>query len=593
MELVSELQQLLHAGLVSILGSEVDAAGVVVQPTRNEFEGDYTLVVFPWAKQARKSPEALAAELGEWAQQHSEWIAGYNVVRGFLNLALTDACWAEAIRAADATDGFGLPTPGSSGTTVMVEYSSPNTNKPLHLGHIRNILLGHSVSQLLKAAGHTVVQANLVNDRGVHICKSMLAWQRFGEGETPQTSGLKGDHLIGKYYVRFDQEYRREVAELMASRGISEEEAKAQAPILLAAHEMLRAWEAHDPEVVALWERMNGWVYEGFDATYARLGVAFDKVYYESQTYLLGKKIVMDGLSRGILFQKDDGSIWCDLTADGLDQKLLLRSDGTSVYMTQDLGTAVQRAEAYHLDSMVYVVGNEQDYHFQVLRLILKKLGYTWAERLHHLSYGMVFLPSGKMKSREGTVVDADDLIDSLDSIARQTAESLGKQQAISPDEADEVYHQVGLGALKYFMLKVDPTKNMTFNPEESIEFNGNTGPFIQYTHARACSVLRQVEDPGAAKGPVALSRHERTVARRVCDYTAVVLAAAEQFSPALVANYAYELAREFNQFYHECPIARESDVQLRGLRIALTRCTAAVLKSALGLLGIWAPERM
>lgn len=593
MELVSELQQLLHAGLVSILGSEVDAAGVVVQPTRSEFEGDYTLVVFPWAKQARKSPEALAAELGEWAQQHSEWIAGYNVVRGFLNLALTDACWAEAIRAADATDGFGLPTPGSSGKTVMVEYSSPNTNKPLHLGHIRNILLGHSVSQLLKAAGHTVVQANLVNDRGVHICKSMLAWQRFGEGETPQTSGLKGDHLIGKYYVRFDQEYRREVAELMASRGISEEEAKAQAPILLAAHEMLRAWEAHDPEVVALWERMNGWVYEGFDATYARLGVAFDKVYYESQTYLLGKKIVMDGLARGILFQKDDGSIWCDLTADGLDQKLLLRSDGTSVYMTQDLGTAVQRAEAYHLDSMVYVVGNEQDYHFQVLRLILKKLGYTWAERLHHLSYGMVFLPSGKMKSREGTVVDADDLIDSLDSIARQTAESLGKQQAISPDEADEVYHQVGLGALKYFMLKVDPTKNMTFNPEESIEFNGNTGPFIQYTHARACSVLRQVEEPGAAMGPVALSRHERTVARRVCDYTAVVLAAAEQFSPALVANYAYELAREFNQFYHECPIARESDVQLRGLRIALTRCTAAVLKSALGLLGIWAPERM
>lgn len=596
MDVVQLLQADLHDALAGVLGVMPEPTDVAVTPTKAEFVGDYTLVVFPWVKRAQRSPEQLAIAVGDYLLEHSAVVEDFNVVKGFLNITIRPGVWVQALREIPLDGTYGFAKPNSSGQSIMVEYSSPNTNKPLHLGHIRNILLGHSVSQILAAIGHRVIRANLVNDRGIHICKSMVAWLRYGHGETPQSSHMKGDHLIGKYYVRYDQEYRREVQELIDSTGCTEEEAKSKASILQEAQEMLRRWEAQDPDILSLWRKMNGWVYEGFDTTYSQLGVGFDRVYYESETYLAGRTIVLQGLERGIFTRREDGSVWIDLRSDGLDQKLLLRSDGTTVYMTQDLGTATQRFHEYALTSMVYVVGNEQDYHFQVLRLILKHLGYDWADRLYHLSYGMVNLPEGKMKSREGTVVDADDLIAQMDETARATAAELGKAVDLPEADRDAIHHAVGLGALKYFILKVDPTKTMVFDPKESIDFNGNTGPFIQYTHARGCSVLRKLEDgvgetmPQEVRG---LSALERNLIRGLAQWPQVLRQAAEQLSPALVANYAYELARYFNQFYHDCPIAKEPDQQLRAVRIASTRATVAVLKAALKLLGIHAPELM
>ncbi|MBR3912320.1 MAG: arginine--tRNA ligase, partial [Alistipes sp.] len=487
------ISQIVTSAITALYG-EVNPAQVQIQKTRKEFEGDYTLVTFPLLKMSRKSPEATATEIGEYVVANNEQISAFNVIKGFLNLSIAPTFWAERFAEAAADENFGMAA--SSGRTVMIEYSSPNTNKPLHLGHIRNNLLGYSVAQILKANGHNVIKVNLVNDRGIHICKSMLAWKLYGGGETPASSGMKGDHLVGKYYVEFDKHYKAQIKELVAE-GMSEDEAKKKAPIMLEAQEMLRKWEAKDPEVYELWQTMNGWVYDGFDVTYKALGVDFDKVYYESQTYLLGKSLVQDGLDKGVFFRKEDNSVWIDLEADGLDQKLLLRGDGTSVYMTQDLGTALSRFEENKLDDMIYVVGNEQNYHFQVLKLVLKKLGYEWSDNIYHLSYGMVELPEGKMKSREGTVVDADDLIADMVETAREMSNELGKLDGCSQEEADAICSMVGLGALKYFILKVDPKKTMLFDPRESIDFNGNTGPFVQYTHARICSILRKADEAG------------------------------------------------------------------------------------------------
>lgn len=594
---VGRLERELRSALSAVLGREVGVSEVSVQFTRPEFSGEYTLVVFPWVKEFRSKPEELGRAIREWLLEHCPLVQSCEVVGGFVNLTLRDVFWSSALSTIALSPRWGFAEPESSGRTVMVEFSSPNTNKPLHLGHIRNILLGDSVSELLKATGDRVIRANLVNDRGIHICKSMVAWLRYGKGETPESSGMKGDHLVGKYYVAFDRAYRDEVSQLTCEQGLPEDEAKQLAPILLEAQEMLRQWELLDSAVYALWARMNSWVYDGFDATYQTMGITFDKMYYESQTYLLGKKIVDDGLKRGVLYSREDNSVWADLTADGLDEKLLLRSDGTSVYMTQDLGTAVERFDSYALDSMVYVVGNEQEYHFQVLSLLLKKLGYAWAERIFHLSYGMVFLPEGKMKSREGTVVDADDLLASLFKIAEEMAQEVGKLDGLSADELSRRHRAVGLAALKYFILKVDPTKNMTFDPQESIDFNGNTGPFVQYTHARACSILRKLNAELLEAKPllpeVVFSGYERVLGRRLLQYPSVVQQAADSLSPALVANYVYELAREYNQFYHECPIAQESDTALQTMRIELTKRCILVLRSALGLLGIEAPEQM
>ncbi len=570
---------------------------VQVSKTRKEFEGDYTLVTFPLLKISRKAPEATANEIGIWLRENcAETIGEFNVIKGFLNLSLTPAYWIGVLGELRGERNYGFVC--DSGRTVMVEYSSPNTNKPLHLGHIRNNLLGYSVSKILEANGCNVLKANLVNDRGIHICKSMLAWLKFGKGETPESSGLKGDHLVGNYYVAFDKAYKAEIKELI-SKGMSEEEAKREAPIMREAQEMLRRWEAKDPEVYGLWERMNGWVYKGFDETYRALGVSFDKVYYESNTYLLGKELVQRGLENGVFFRKEDGSVWADLTGDGLDQKLLLRGDGTSVYMTQDLGTAVQRHGEYGLDEMVYVVGNEQNYHFQVLKLILKKLGYDWADRIFHLSYGMVELPEGKMKSREGTVVDADDLIAEMVATARAVAVEAGKLDGLSDEEIAEISRMVGLGALKYFILKVDPKKTMLFDPKESIDFNGNTGPFIQYTYARIRSLQRRAEAAGAAaaaefeEGRVPEPKEVELI-KLLAEFGGVVREAGEAFSPAIVAGYAYELAKEFNQYYHDYPILK-SDVSPadRAFRLALAAEVARVLARAMGLLGIEMPERM
>ncbi|WP_299457760.1 arginine--tRNA ligase [uncultured Rikenella sp.] len=570
---------------------------VQVSKTRKEFEGDYTLVTFPLLKVSRKAPEATANEIGLWLRENcAETIGEFNVIKGFLNLSLTPAYWIGVLGELRGERNYGFVC--DSGRTVMVEYSSPNTNKPLHLGHIRNNLLGYSVSKILEANGCNVLKANLVNDRGIHICKSMLAWLKFGKGETPESSGLKGDHLVGNYYVAFDKAYKAEIKELI-SKGMSEEEAKREAPIMREAQEMLRRWEAKDPEVYGLWERMNGWVYKGFDETYRALGVSFDKVYYESNTYLLGKELVQRGLENGVFFRKEDGSVWADLTGDGLDQKLLLRGDGTSVYMTQDLGTAVQRHGEYGLDEMVYVVGNEQNYHFQVLKLILKKLGYDWADRIFHLSYGMVELPEGKMKSREGTVVDADDLIAEMVATARAVAVEAGKLDGLSDEEIVEISRMVGLGALKYFILKVDPKKTMLFDPKESIDFNGNTGPFIQYTYARIRSLQRRAEAAGAAaaaefeEGRVPEPKEVELI-KLLAEFGGVVREAGEAFSPAIVAGYAYELAKEFNQYYHDYPILK-ADVapEDRAFRLALAAEVARVLARAMGLLGIEMPERM
>lgn len=577
---------------VESLYGALDGEQLQIQKTRKEFEGDYTLVVFPLLRRSRKSPEATAAEVGEYLVANCSEISGFNVVKGFLNLSLGVGFWAQRFAEIYGDDNFG--TAPATGRTIMIEYSSPNTNKPLHLGHIRNNLLGYSVAQILKANGHNVIKVNLVNDRGIHICKSMLAWKLYGNGETPTSSGMKGDHLVGKYYVEFDKHYKEQIKELVA-QGKSEDEAKKTAPVMLAAQEMLRKWEAKDPEVYALWETMNGWVYDGFDVTYKALGVDFDKVYYESQTYLLGKSLVEEGLAKGIFFRKEDNSVWIDLTADGLDQKLLLRGDGTSVYMTQDLGTAFRRFEDNKLDDMIYVVGNEQNYHFQVLKLILKKLGYDWSDNIYHLSYGMVELPEGKMKSREGTVVDADDLIADMVSTAREMSKELGKLDGCSDEEADAVSTMVGLGALKYFILKVDPKKTMLFDPRESIDFNGNTGPFIQYTHARICSILRKAKEAGIDRSlqcgdilPV-----ETELIKTLCDYPNVVAAAGESFAPSFIANYAYELAKKFNGYYHDYSILREENTAICAMRLRLAESVAGVLKSAMKLLGIDVPDRM
>ena len=567
---------------------------IQIQKTRKEFEGDYTVVVFPLLKASRKSPEATATELGEKIVASTPEIKSFNVIKGFLNLAIDSSFWAARFQEIVETENYGMAAP--SGRTIMIEYSSPNTNKPLHLGHVRNNLLGYSVATILKANGHNVIKVNLVNDRGIHICKSMLAWQLYGGGETPASSGMKGDHLVGKYYVEFDKHYKAQVKELMAEKGLSEDEAKKQAPIMLQAQEMLRKWEAQDPEVYALWETMNGWVYEGFDVTYKAMGVDFDKVYYESQTYLLGKSLVEDGLKKGVFFRKEDNSVWIDLEADGLDQKLLLRGDGTSVYMTQDLGTALSRFEENSLDDMIYVVGNEQNYHFQVLKLVLKKLGYEWSDNIFHLSYGMVELPEGKMKSREGTVVDADDLIADMIGTAREMSDELGKLDGCSEEEAAAICEMVGLGALKYFILKVDPKKTMLFDPRESIDFNGNTGPFIQYTHARIRSILRKAEEAGIDASTYVnaeLLPEEVELVKALAEYPAVVRTAGEQFAPSVIAAYAYDLAKQFNGYYHDHSILKEENEAVRSLRLKLAAEVARVIRSAMSLLGINVPERM
>ena len=579
--------------LKELYGIEQQPADVVLQETRRDFKGDSTLVVFPYVKQARKSPEAVAAEIGEAVKKALPEVSGYNVIKGFLNFEIADSYWLRFLAETAGKPLYGIAKSDANTAPVVVEYSSPNTNKPLHLGHIRNNLLGWSVSQLLAAAGANVKKVNLVNDRGIHICKSMLAWLRYGNGETPESSGMKGDHLVGKYYVEFDKHYKDEVKQLMES-GVEEEQAKREAPLMVEAQQMLKRWEEGDAEARALWEKMNGWVYAGFDETYNRLGVGFDKVYYESQTYLLGKELVQKGLDMGVLFRKEDGSVWCDLTGDGLDQKLLLRKDGTSVYMTQDLGTALLRHNDFGAERLIYVVGNEQDYHFKVLKLILGKLGFSWADKVYHLSYGMVELPNGKMKSREGTVVDADDLIDEMEKTAEEMSREHGKNDDLSDEERKHLYHILALGALKYFILKVDPTKNMLFNPAESIDFNGNTGPFIQYTHARIRSIVRKAGDLGEVSyEQVELNEKERGVLKVLHLLPDTIIAAANAYSPAMIANYAYDLAKSFNSFYQDTPILREENAQIKAMRVSLCAAVAEALKNTMNILGIEVPERM
>ena len=578
-----------------LYGVDTPAEQIVPQATRKEFEGNLTVVVFPWVKAARKAPDAVAAEIGDWLVDNEPAVDRYNAVKGFLNIVIEPTYWCSVLEHIAADDAYGFTAATDNSPLVMVEYSSPNTNKPLHLGHVRNNLLGYSLSQILKACGNRVVKTNIVNDRGIHICKSMLAWQKWGEGATPESTGKKGDHLIGDFYVLFDKHYREEVRQLMA-QGLSEDDAKAQSALMAEAREMLRRWEQKDPEVRALWKRMNEWVYAGFDVTYKRLGVDFDKIYYESETYLEGKEKVMEGLEKGIMYRKEDGSVWADLTDAGLDNKLLLRSDGTSVYMTQDIGTAKLRFRDYPIDKMIYVVGNEQNYHFQVLSLLLDRLGFRWGKDLVHFSYGIVELPEGKMKSREGTVVDADDLMEEMVANARQVATELGKTDGMSAAEIDNIAETVGMGALKYFLLKVDPRKNMMFNPKESIDFNGNTGPFIQYTYARIRSVLRKAQEQGfAASAYAAVVPNDKEIAliQTLADFPATVQEAGRTYSPALIANYTYELVKQYNQFYHDYSILREEDVAVRSLRLALCATVARTVRLAMGLLGISVPERM
>ncbi|MGM9851546.1 MAG: arginine--tRNA ligase [Muribaculaceae bacterium] len=574
---------------------EVSPESIVPQATRKEFEGNMTIVVFPWVKAARKAPEAVANEIGQWLVDNEPIVEKYNTVKGFLNLVIRSTYWNGVLQTIASTHAYGVKAADEHSPLVMVEYSSPNTNKPLHLGHVRNNLLGYSLSKILAACGNKVIKTNIVNDRGIHICKSMLAWEKWANGATPESTGIKGDHLIGDCYVAFDKHYKAEVKELM-SQGMTQEEAEAASPLMQEARKMLRKWEQKDPHVRSLWQMMNEWVYAGFDETYKRLGVSFDKIYYESDTYLEGKAKVLEGLDKGIMYRKDDGSVWADLSSDGLDQKLLLRSDGTSVYMTQDIGTAKLRYQDYPIDKMIYVVGNEQNYHFQVLSLLLDKLGFKWGKDLVHFSYGMVELPEGKMKSREGTVVDADDLMEEMVNTARQVSQELGKLDGLTPAEIEDIAETVGLGALKYFLLKVDPRKNMVFNPKESIDFNGNTGPFIQYTYARICSVLRRAAE--AAKEAIDYSavepgEREVTVIQRLADFPAVVAEAGRTYSPALIANYTYELVKEYNQFYHDCKILSEEDAARRAMRLQLSLATAKVIATATDLLGIKVPERM
>lgn len=580
----------------ALYGVQIDPATLQVQVTRKEFEGDYTLVVFPLLKVSKAAPEATGNAIGEWLRNNCQEIASYNTVKGFLNISFSATWWHELFAEIAKADDFGQLPP--TGKTIMVEYSSPNTNKPLHLGHIRNNLLGWSVAKLLQVNGNKVMKVNLVNDRGIHICKSMYAWKVLGNGETPQSSGKKGDHLVGDYYVAFNNLYKQEVDQLIAG-GMSKEEAEKNAPSLKAAQEMLFKWEQGDPEVVDLWKTMNGWVYEGFDKTYKDLGINFDRTYYESQTYLSGKALVQKGLEAGIFERQEDGSVWCDLTADGLDRKLLLRGDGTSVYMTQDLGTAEQRFNEYNLDEHIYVVGNEQNYHFQVLKLILGKLGFSWADNIYHLSYGMVELPEGKMKSREGTVVDADDLLAAMYETAKETSMELGKIDNLSSQEQDELFRMISLGALKYFILKVDPKKTMLFDPKESIDFNGNTGPFIQYTHARIKSILRKADEQGMPHSAADLSSEaelspkEIRIIKILNTFPSKIAEAGAAFSPALIANYAYDLAKEFNQYYHDTPILREENKNVLSCRLVLVENIARVLSKAMSILGITLPERM
>ena len=594
------IEQTLVNGVVeavkALYGAEFDAEKIQLQKTRKEFEGDYTVVVFPFLAMSKKRPEETAQEIGEFVKNQLPEVSAFNVVKGFLNLSIAPSYWVGLLESIDKTENWGTVPVTESSPLVMVEYSSPNTNKPLHLGHIRNNLLGYALSNIIAANGNRVVKTNIVNDRGLHICKSMLAWQKWGNGETPASSGKKGDHLIGDYYVAFDKHYKAELSELMAG-GMSKEEAEAASPLMAEAREMLVKWEQGDKEVRALWEKMNNWVYEGFDETYKRLGVDFDKIYYESDTYLVGKETVLGGLEKGIFYRRDDNSVWANLTADGLDEKLLLRSDGTSVYMTQDIGTAQLRFRDYPIDKMVYVVGNEQNYHFQVLSLLLDKLGFSWGKGLVHFSYGMVELPEGKMKSREGTVVDADDLMDEMINTARETSEELGgKLNDLSAEEKADINRIIGLGALKYFMLKVDARKNMLFNPKESIDFNGNTGPFIQYTYARTRSIERKAAEAGvdlAKATPETISEKECGIIRMLNDFPAVVREAGKVYSPSGIANYAYDLVKEYNQFYHDFSILREEDEAAKAFRVLLTRNVGKVVKTAMNLLGIEVPERM
>ena len=605
MKIEQQLAASVSAALHHLYGQEVAADTIQLQKTKREFEGHLTLVVFPYLKMSRKKPEDTAQEIGQYLMDNSGMVAAFNVVKGFLNLTIASDCWVALLGDINADARYGLTAPTESSPLVMIEYSSPNTNKPLHLGHVRNNLLGWAIAQIAEANGNRVVKTNIVNDRGIHICKSMLAWQKFGNGETPASSGKKGDHLIGDYYVAFDKAYRQQVAELQAqfiAEGMDEEaahnRAKAEAPLIVEAHEMLVKWEQGDEEVRALWRKMNEWVYEGFDETYKALGVGFDKIYYESDTYLEGRELVLEGLEKGLFHRKEDGSVWADLTDKGLDEKLLLRADGTSVYMTQDIGTAKMRYADFPIDKMVYVVGNEQNYHFQVLSILLDELGFAWGKDLVHFSYGMVELPNGKMKSREGTVVDADDLVAEMVRQARLTADEAGKFADMPEQERNEVARIVGMGALKYFLLKVDARKNMLFNPEESIDFNGNTGPFIQYTYARIRSILRKAADMGLdyrhlpAAVP-ALSTKEEEIVARVAEFAAVVRQAGQDYSPSVIANYCYDLTKEYNQFYHDYSVLREEDEAKRQFRLVLSANVAKVIRLGMLLLGIEMPERM
>jgi arginyl-tRNA synthetase len=580
-----------------LYATDINSDQVQIQETRQEFEGDYTLVVFPFLKISKKNPELTANEIGNYLVQHSDVLEKFNVIKGFLNLSIKQVFWLKFVKSLVPTESFGYQKSNSSGRKVMIEYSSPNTNKPLHLGHVRNNLLGYSLSKILQANGHEVIKVNLVNDRGIHICKSMLAWKKWGEGITPEKAGKKGDHLVGDFYVKFDVEYKKEIKELVA-QGVSQEEAEKKAPLIIEAQEMLQKWEAHDESVTSLWKLMNGWVYEGFNETYKKMGVDFDRIYYESETYLLGKAIVQKGIEKGVLYQRPDSSVWIDLTKDGLDEKLLLRSDGTSVYMTQDLGTAAQRFEEYNMQELIYVVGNEQNYHFQVLSLVMEKLGYSWAKNLKHMSYGMVELPSGKMKSREGTVVDADDLVDEMVNTAREMSQELGKLDEYTPEQTEEIVRMIGLAALKYFILKVDPKKNMLFDPKESIDFNGNTGPFVQYSYARIQSIFRKAADQNIKlsdfQETTELSfEKEKSLIRMIYKFPAVIADAGKNLSPAIIANYVYELSKEFNQFYHDCPILKEENTEVRNLRLHLTEQAGKIIKKSMNLLGIDVPERM
>lgn len=594
MNIESQIITSAQEAVSSLYGQQVPEKMVQLQKTRSEFEGNLTLVVFPFLKISKKNPEQTAQEIGQYLADHCEAVAGYNVVKGFLNLVIAPAAWLALLNDINADEHYGERQANENSPLVMIEYSSPNTNKPLHLGHVRNNLLGWSLAQIMQANGNRVVKTNIVNDRGIHICKSMLAWLKYGNGETPETSGKKGDHLIGDYYVAFDKHYREEVKQLVES-GMDEEQAKQEAPLIKEAHEMLVKWENNDPEVRALWQKMNNWVYAGFDETYKKMGVSFDKIYYESQTYLKGKAKVEEGLAKGLFERHADNSVWADLTNEGLDQKLLLRSDGTSVYMTQDIGTAEMRFQDYPIDKMIYVVGNEQNYHFQVLSILLDRLGFKWGKELVHFSYGMVELPNGKMKSREGTVVDADDLMALMVSDAKKTSEELGKFDDMSEDERNEIARIVGMGALKYFILKVDARKNMLFNPEESIDFNGNTGPFIQYTYARIRSILRKAGEQGASEAPLnaVLSDKETELIQKMSEYGAAVEQAGKDYSPSGIANYCYELTKVFNQFYHDYSILNEADEQKKLVRLVIARNVAKVIRNGMALLGIEVPERM